>query len=123
MEKNNRPNWLTIAMFVFLAMFWIDFLLSALTSSLASANNVSASSAEEGVIKEETKQTEQTEETNIGGQCFITENKWYDGASTYRVVYAIDTKVKYLVITGRYGSSVTPLYNADGTLQVFTEEN
>ena len=123
MEKNNKPNWLTIAMFVFLAMFWIDFLLSALTSSLASANNVSASSTEEEVIKEETKRAEQTEETNIGGQCFITENKWYEGASTYRVVYAIDTKVKYLVITGRYGSSVTPLYNADGTLQVFTEEN
>ena len=123
MEKNNKPNWLTIAMFVFLAMFWIDFLLSALTSSLASANNVSASSTEEEVIKEETKQAEQTEETNIGGQCFITENKWYEGASTYRVVYAIDTKVKYLVITGRYGSSVTPLYNANGTLQVFTEEN
>ncbi len=104
-------------MFVFLAMFWIDFLLSSLTSSLASADNVSTSSVEEEDIKEE------TEQTNIGGQCFITKNKWYEGASTYRVVYAIDTKVKYLVITGRYGSSVTPLYNEDGTLQVFTEEN
>lgn len=120
MKNNNKPNWFTIAMFAFLAMFWIDFLLSSLTSSLASANNVSTSSIEEESIEEE---TEQTEQTNIGGQCFITENKWYEGASTYRVVYAMDTKVKYLVITGRYGSSVTPLYNADGTLQVFTEEN
>lgn len=119
-NKPNKPNFVTITLFVFLAMFWIDFLLSALKSSLASSNSVSASSVEEEVIEEE---TEETEQTNIGGQCFITENKWYEGASTYRVVYAIDTKVKYLVITGRYGSSVTPLYNADGTLQVFTEQN
>ena len=116
MKNNNKPNLLTITLFVFLAMFWVDFLLSSLTYSLASENNVSTSSVEEEVVEE-------TEQTNIGGQCFITENKWYEGASTYRVVYAIDTKVKYLVITGRYGSSVTPLYNADGTLQVFTEEN
>lgn len=40
---------------------------------------------------------------------------------TYKMVYAKDTKVKYLIAIGNsvpvYG--ITPLYNADGTLQVY----
>lgn len=45
----------------------------------------------------------------------------YGGHITYRIVYAKDTKVKYLTAIGNnlsvYG--ITPLYNADGTLQVY----
>lgn len=40
---------------------------------------------------------------------------------TYRVVYANDTKVKYFVEEGGHSFGVTPLYNADGTLQVYEE--
>lgn len=39
----------------------------------------------------------------------------------YRIVYANDTKVKYFVESGSYSFSITPLYNADGTLQVYEE--
>lgn len=34
-------------------------------------------------------------------------------------VYANDTKVMYFIIYGDYGGGITPLYNADGTLQVY----
>lgn len=49
---------------------------------------------------------------------FITVTKGRD----YRIVYAHDTKVKYFIYTAgrRYG--ITPLYNADGTLQVYEEK-
>lgn len=40
---------------------------------------------------------------------------------TYRIVYANDTKVKYFVEDGSYSFSITPLYNTDGTLQVYEE--
>ena len=44
------------------------------------------------------------------------------GGHIYRIVYANDTKVKYLILSGgnRYG--ITPLYNSDGTLQVYSDE-
>lgn len=38
------------------------------------------------------------------------------------VVYAKDTHVKYLVVIGYYRSAITPLYNADGTLQIWEGE-
>lgn len=41
---------------------------------------------------------------------------------TYRIVYANDTKVKYIVFFDGYRGGISPLYNADGTLQIFNEE-
>lgn len=38
---------------------------------------------------------------------------------TYKIVYAKDTKVKYLVASGYYRYAITPLYNPDGTLQIY----
>ena len=39
---------------------------------------------------------------------------------SYKIVYAKDTNVKYLIFTSNSGTSgITPLYNADGTLQVY----
>lgn len=38
---------------------------------------------------------------------------------TYHIVFANDTKVKYLLIRGQYGVAITPLYNADGSLQIY----
>lgn len=40
---------------------------------------------------------------------------------TYRIVYANDTKVKYFVFFDGYRGGISPLYNADGTLQIYEE--
>lgn len=37
-------------------------------------------------------------------------------------VYAKDTHVKYLIGVGHYRQMITPLYNADGTLQIYEGE-
>lgn len=41
-----------------------------------------------------------------------------DDIGTY-VVYANDTKVMYMLYASKYGGGITPLYNADGTLQIY----
>lgn len=61
------------------------------------------------------------EGTSYGGGYFTLLTEWSGGARSYSVVYANDTKVKYLVIVGDARSGITPLYNADGTLQVYGE--
>ncbi len=57
--------------------------------------------------------------TNFGGGYFTLLTEWDDGFWTWRIAYANDTKVKYMVITGNGRSGITPLYNADGTLQIY----
>ena len=47
---------------------------------------------------------------------------WNNGDATYRIVYANDTNVKYMIITYGYKMGITPLYNADGTLQIYNGE-
>lgn len=44
--------------------------------------------------------------------------------SVYRnyIVYTNDTKVKYFIRESAYQFGITPLYNADGTLQVYEGE-
>lgn len=59
--------------------------------------------------------------TSFCGGYFTLLTKWDDAKGWYCVVYANDTKVKYLVTYGNYRSGITPLYNADGTLQVYGE--
>lgn len=39
----------------------------------------------------------------------------------YKIVYAKDTGVKYLVGFDGYHFGITPLYNTDGTLQIYEE--
>ena len=46
---------------------------------------------------------------------------WSDSDHNYYIVYANDTKVLHFVFDGNYGSGITPLYNTDGTLQVYDE--
>lgn len=54
---------------------------------------------------------------------YFTEiNSWSDLRGDYRIVYANDTKVMYFIILSGYKGGITPLYNADGTLQVYEEE-
>lgn len=59
--------------------------------------------------------------TSYGGGYFTLLTEWNDARGWYSVVYANDTKVKYLVTYGESRSGITPLYNADGTLQVYGE--
>lgn len=60
--------------------------------------------------------------TNIGKGYFTTIKQWgrMDG-DEYYIVYANDTKVMYLVVSGGNRFGISPLYNADGTLQVYSE--
>ncbi|MBQ4530160.1 MAG: hypothetical protein IJA36_06060 [Lachnospiraceae bacterium] len=59
---------------------------------------------------------------DYGNGYFTTVTEWSDEYSQYYIVYANDTNVKYLIIEGRYQYGITPLYNADGTLQIYEEK-
>lgn len=54
---------------------------------------------------------------------FTIVTEWSDASSTYYIVYANDTKVKYLISSSGYKFGISPLYNSDGSLQVYGEEN
>lgn len=54
--------------------------------------------------------------------CFTEINSRNDTYGNYKIVYANDTKVKYFIISNGSGCGITPLYNADGTLQVHEDE-
>ena len=57
-----------------------------------------------------------------GGGYFTLIKEWSDGGDIYKIIYANDTKVKYLFWGSGYRGGITPLYNADGSLQVYEEE-
>lgn len=53
---------------------------------------------------------------------FTIVKKWSDSMCLYNIVYANDTKVMYLICYScdrKFG--ITPLYNTDGTLQIYGE--
>ena len=58
---------------------------------------------------------------SFGNGYFTTITEWNDASNNYRIVYANDTKVKYFTVTTGYKFGITPLYNSDGTLQLFEE--
>lgn len=69
----------------------------------------------EEVIKESEK--------DYGSGYFTVITEWGNKIEyKYSIVYANDTKVKYLIIWGGYHYGITPLYNADGTLQIYDGE-
>lgn len=57
------------------------------------------------------------------GRGYFTEIKQWGGidGGQYYIVYANDTKVMYFIVNGGHQFGITPLYNADGTLQVYSE--
>lgn len=59
--------------------------------------------------------------TNDFGYGYFTIIVEWGNCGIYKIVYDNDTKVKYLVIDSTYGGGITPLYNADGTLQIYGE--
>lgn len=56
---------------------------------------------------------------DYGNGYFTIIKKW----NNYRIVYANDTGVEYLIVNleGGYKFGITPLYNADGTLKIYEE--
>ena len=57
--------------------------------------------------------------TSFFGGYFTLLTEWDVGGQHCYIAYANDTKVKYLVTFGNVTSGITPLYNADGILQVY----
>ena len=63
--------------------------------------------------------------SGFGGGYFTEVTRWESRDTSfgplmyYRVAFANDTKVMYLFIRGQYGIAITPLYNADGSLQIY----
>lgn len=63
-----------------------------------------------------------TNPDNYFSKGYFTVIKSWDGGVDYpteHIVYANDTKVMYYVFLGNYTGGITPLYNADGTLQIY----
>lgn len=57
----------------------------------------------------------------VGGGYFTLIKEWDVNDGSYCIVYANDTRVKYLVWRCVHKGGITPLYNADGSLQVYEE--
>jgi hypothetical protein len=70
------------------------------------------------------KDAKNIQEDYAGGY-FVAIKEWkdYRMGYKYKIVYAKDTNVKYMVVHGDYVSGITPLYNADGTLQIYKSDN
>lgn len=69
------------------------------------------------------QETINTSAKNSFGNGYFTElAKWNDGILTFKIVYDNGTKVKYFIMNGGRTSGITPLYNADGTLQIYDGE-
>lgn len=62
-----------------------------------------------------------SKETRLGGY-FTVVKEWTYDSEHYYTVYANDTYVMYLFIDGYRSYALTPLYNADGTLQIYEGE-
>ncbi len=60
---------------------------------------------------------------HIGKGYFGIIREWKSDYTDYCIVYDYDTNVKYLVMRGKLMSGITPLYNADGTLQIYDEND
>ncbi len=73
-----------------------------------------------GKLYQELIDSNKVNETTMTDRYF-TEIAEY-GGGIYTIVYANDTKVKYLIFESYYKFGITPLYNADGTLQIYDGE-
>ena len=85
-------------------------ILCAMTSMLCSCSIVSYDKA-----------IEDSGKTRLGGY-FTVVKEWGYENEYYYTVYANDTHVMYLFIDGYRSYALTPLYNADGTLQIYEGE-
>ena len=64
-----------------------------------------------------------TEPDNLCEGYFTIIKEWGgSGGPYYYIIYANDTKVIYFYEYGGSSRAITPLYNADGTLQIYQGE-
>lgn len=67
----------------------------------------------------------QAENSQQSDEYFVTIDKWvgeidqYFCQKSYELVYAKDTGVKYIIVYGHKSLGITPLYNPDGSLQIY----
>lgn len=71
--------------------------------------------------QEATGQAESNSSSDFGNGYFTKVTDWSSPFNDYAIYYANDTKVKYLVYRGANQFGITPLYNANGTLQLYEE--
>lgn len=83
---------------------------------------VSAAGCRNITYQEAVNKTSENNNDFCGG--YFTELvKWKDDSvKNYYIVYANDTRVKYFIRDGGYQFGITPLYNIDGTLQIYNGE-
>ena len=63
------------------------------------------------------------EDKTPGNGYFTVIKEWGSTMSVeYKLMYANDTKVIYFYMNSGYGKDITPMYNADGTLQIYKGE-
>ena len=61
-----------------------------------------------------------TEQEDMFSGYFTLIKEWRsDSGATYQIIYANDTGVMYFVFATGYQGGITPLYNKDGTLQIY----
>lgn len=65
--------------------------------------------------------TEDVEKNMVANGYFTEIVAWSDEPHVYKIVYDNNTKVKYFVVIGPYCYAISPLYNADGSLQIYEE--
>ena len=64
-----------------------------------------------------------TEKEDIFNGYFTLVKEWHsESGACYRIIYANDTGVMYFTIASTSKGGITPLYNADGTLQIYDGE-
>lgn len=61
-------------------------------------------------------------EKSFGGGYFTQIKQWCDLRCDYYIVYANDTKVMYFIAYHGRTIGITPLYNPDGSVQVYDGE-
>ena len=71
-----------------------------------------------GVFITRSKSSVETENgVTTYGEYFVVDKEWNDIDFTYRIVHDKETGVKYMIIASGHRYGITPLYNADGSLQ------
>lgn len=58
---------------------------------------------------------------DFANEYFTIISEWGDFNTKYIIVYDNEEKVKYFVFHDVNASGITPLYNSDGTLQIYNE--
>lgn len=59
---------------------------------------------------------------NFWNEFVIIEKKDNDAYGTLSITYQKDSKVMYYIYNSAYQGGITPIYNADGTVKIYSED-